>query len=140
MNVTIQQTPEHTTFDGLTATYCIARDALTGQRVAMFQVVQIEPGVVQYRTMDRRSMPPDFTFDDAIKLAMVDERRRRGTPPPRRRLPDPAPQRFPAQYRNIRPMPLPPDRGYRQPSDHARPMRRLLCAKLAERHARKAVA
>lgn len=132
MNVTIQQTAQHTTFDGHPATYCVVRDALTAQRVAMVQVVDLGEGVIQYRTMDRRSMPPDFTLNDAIKLAMTYETKRRGTAPPRRQV-RPEPRFVPSWHRNIRPMQLPPNRGYRRPSDSTRPMRQLLCQKLAER-------
>ena len=140
MNVTIQQTPEHTTFDGHTATYCVARDALTGRRAAMFQVVQLGEGVTQFRTLDRRSMPPDFTLNDAIKLAMVDEERRRAKRPPRRpHWTEVQPRPHPGT-RFIRPMQLPPERGFRTPPENARPMRRRLCQKLAERYAMKGVA
>lgn len=136
--ITIQQTPTHTTFDGLSASYAVCRDALTGRRVAMFQVVDLGEAVTQYRTMDRRSMPPDFTFDDAIKLAMADERTRRGNPPPMRRQPEPVRQH--PDLRHIRPMQLPPARGFRHPLPAAHPMRRLLCERLAERYAAKGAA
>ncbi len=127
------------TFDGLTATYCVVRDALTGCRKAVFQVVQLGEGITQYRTMDRRTMPPDFTFDEAIKLAMADETKRRAQRPPKRPNPVTPPRENP-NFRNIRPMHLPAERGFRPPADHARPMRRRLCQKLAERYVMKGMA
>lgn len=139
MNIVISQSNPHTTFDGHPATYCTCFDALTARVVARFQVVQLGEGVTQYRTMDRRTMPPDFTFDEAIKLAMADETKRRAQRPPKR----PHPVTPPKEHhilRNIRPMPLPPDRGYREPSPTARPMRRLMCQKLRERYAMKGAA
>lgn len=139
MNVTIQQTPQHVTFDGLMATYCIARDALTGRRAAMFQVVQLGEGIVQFRTMDRRSMPPDFGFSDALKLAMVYETQRGAQRPPKPRQPEPIRPNH-SILRHIRPMHLPADRGFRSLPSNTRPMRRLLCHKLAARHAMKGAA
>ena len=140
MNVIIQHTPEHTTSDGHSAIYCVCRDCLTGNRAAMFQVVQLGEGVVQYRTMDQRSMPPDFTLNDAISLAMVSESKRRATRPPiNNRHPRPEPPQPHHIGRYIRPMHLPPNRGYQRPPDSARPLRRLLCNKLSERYG-KAVA
>jgi hypothetical protein len=138
VNVTIQQPPTHTTFDGLTATYCVVRDALTGRRTALLEVVAVGEGVTEYRTMDRRTMPSDFTFDEAIKLAMGDEQRRRGTPPPIKRKPF-TPLKEHHILRNIRPMQLPPGRRY-QPHPNTRPMRRLMCQKLRQRANRRAVA
>lgn len=139
MNVVIHQSNPHTTFDNHLATYCVIRDALTAKRVAMFQVVDLGEGVTQYRTMDRRSMPPDFTLNDAIRLAMADETRRRATRPPRRRhWTDIQPRPHPGT-RFIRPMPLLPERGFRPVSPTARPMRRLLCQKLQARSAQKVI-
>jgi hypothetical protein len=139
-NVTIQQTPQHTTFDHYPATYAIVRDALTARRGAIFQVVDLGENVTQYRTLDRRSMPPDFELSDAIRLAMVYETKRRGATPPRKRPGVPTPAKEHSIARNIRPMQLPPNRGYQRPPDTAPPMRRLMCDKLRARANRKAVA
>jgi hypothetical protein len=100
----------------------------------MFQVVDLGEGVRQYRTMDRRTMPPDFSLDDAIRLAMVDECKRRAQRPPK-------PQRPPRRhYEQIAPMHVPPSRGYERPPASAAPMRRLLCDKLRQRVEKRMVA
>jgi hypothetical protein len=138
MNLVIHQSNPHTTFDGHNATYAVCFDALTAQRVAMVQVVQLGEGVTQYRTMDRRSMPPDFELNDAIELAMTDQQRR-AQRPPKARQPEPIRPNH-SISRNVHPMPLPPERGFRRPPDTAPPMRRLLCQKLADRSALKGVA
>ena len=141
MNVIIQHTPEHTTTDGLTATYAVCRDCLTGNRASMFQIVQLGEGVVQYRTMDQRTMPPDFTMKDAIALAMVYEAKRKASRPPIvNRQPRPIPPEPHRIGRHILPMHLPPARGYQRPPESARPLRRLLCANLAERYGKNVVA
>ncbi len=139
MNVVISQSNPHTTHDGHTGTHCTCFDALTARVVARFQVVQLGEGVTQYRTMDRRSMPPDFTFDEAITLAMADETKRRAQRPPRPPKPEPI---RPNHHilRNIRPMHLPAERGFRPVPPTARPMRRLMCQKLRERYAMKGAA
>jgi hypothetical protein len=125
MQLHLQQTPEHQTFDHHPATYCVVRDALTGRREAMFQVVQLGEGVRQYRTMDRRSMPPDFTFDEAIRLAMADETKRRATRP--LRLPKP---------QDTRPRPQRANRWY-APVSPSTPIRRFFGPKSVVRSARK---
>jgi hypothetical protein len=141
VNLIIQQTPTHTTFDGYRASYAVCRDCLTGNRTAMFQIVQLGEGVVQFRTMAQRTMPPDFTINDAIRLATICETKRRATRPPignrQPRPTTPEPHRI---GRRTRPMHLPPTRGYQRPQDTARPVRRLLCAKLAERYGKRVAA
>jgi hypothetical protein len=124
--IVIQQTPEHRTHDGYTGTYAVLFDALTARKVGMLQIVERGDGTVEYRDTDQRSLPRDFTMNDAIRFVIADQQRRWAS-----RSAKPAkPQRLRRQRI---------DRWYLPPK-LIRPMRRLLVSRLQARYAQKAVA
>jgi hypothetical protein len=126
MNVVIQQTPEHRTHDGHTGTYAVLFDAPTARKVGMLQIVERGDGTVEYRDTDQRSLPLDFSMNDAIRFAIADQQRRRASRPAK-----------PAKPQRIRRQRI--DRWYTPPKP-IRPMRQLLVTRLQARYAMKGAA